>query len=232
MPRDERRRPPWRGALLVALCALILVAGGAIAVRQWRAAVALVTKAPVDDPGDRASEPPVAVLAGRTAREGGPVAHSTRRHRRERPPAKLGEMPLESLAAQLAAELAAVKPEVEACMRATGDGPDVGAGAAAAIHAVQESALRSSSEEAALSPEQEALLRNLESQAVAAGHAAAPRSLRLDIETGDGEARIAGVSPPHDDSAFFRCAERELRGRTVSSPGARAGSRVSVVLPF
>ena len=67
---------------------------------------------------------------------------------------------------------------------------------------------------------------------LATGGDAMPRSLRLDVETGDGEARIVGVPALTDDSAFYHCAEQTLRGRTVASPGAKAGRRTSLVVPL
>jgi len=63
------------------------------------------------------------------------------------------------------------------------------------------------------------------------GRDAMPRSVRLDVETGDGAARIVGVPAPDEGSAFHRCAEQTLKGRTVASPGAKAGGRISVVVP-
>jgi len=65
-----------------------------------------------------------------------------------------------------------------------------------------------------------------------AGRDAMPRSVRLDVETGDGEARIVGAPAPGEGSEFHRCAEQTLRGRTVPSPGVKAGRRTSMVVPL
>jgi hypothetical protein len=85
----------------------------------------------------------------------------------------------------------------------------------------------------ALGAQLTAELRTLRPQLEACdGRDAMPRSLRLDVETRDGEARIVGVPAPDKGSGFYRCAEQTLSGRTVASPGAKAGRRIEVVVPL
>ena len=238
MPGGERSRATGRGALLIALCGLACVAAVAMAIRAWRAAIAPLEPVAGQGPGAQArfpaGEAPAPNSPGAGARTASDVAPapplaSTRRHRRGHAPAALGAGPLEPLGAQLTAELSALRPQLEACTRAAGADENAPA-AAAALGAVQESALRI--EEPSLSPAQKALLADLGAAAHAASREAMPRSLRLDVEIGNGEVRIVGVADPGDGSAFYRCAEKELTGRTVASPGTRAGRRISVVLPL
>jgi hypothetical protein len=238
MPRSERGRASKHRALLIALCGLACVAAVAMAICAWRAAIDPVAPIAAQGPGARARSPvgeaPTPPFASpRTPADGtlAPPQPSRRHHRGNRAPAELAAVPLESLGAQLTAELSAVRPRLEACTRAAGaDDSTTPAEAAAAIREVQQSALRAN--EPSLSVAQEALLRDLGASAIAASHEATPRSLRLDVETGDGEVRIVGVPALDDGSAFHRCAEQELRGKTVASPGATAGRRISVVLPL
>jgi hypothetical protein len=141
-------------------------------------------------------------------------------------------MPLEQMGPQLMAELNGLKPQIEACLRVTpasasGDGTDP----AALIRDFKTSALMRN--QPPLSGEEQALLHKLEVAAASAvSHTATPRSLLLDVETGDGEVRILDVPPGSEGSAFLSCARQALSGRTVRVPGAKAGSRLSLALPL
>jgi len=236
MPQND---PGWisrRGALLLAVCGLACLTAVAMMIREWRAAVAPV--APVAaQAGDRARPPgsfgeaqtPSAGRAKPTDTMRTPPPPSRRHHRRgNRVPAELAGVSLEPVAAQLAAELSSVRPQLEACTR-VGAGDSNAAATAAAARAVQNTALQA--DDPSLSAEQKALLRDLGAAAVAGGREAMPKSLRLEVETGDDEVRIVTVLAP-DDGSFYRCADRTLKGRTVASPGATAGRRTSVILPL
>jgi hypothetical protein len=240
MLRGERGQTPRRGVLLLAVCGVACGISVTMAIREWRATVDPVAPAAVPSPGAHtrsafreASKPSSGGAVDGTAATATltPPAPSRRHHRGNRAPAELAAVHLESLGTRLAAELGDLKPWLEACTRtAAADHANPPAQAVAAIQMVQETALASA--EPALSGAQKALLHDLDTVATAGSRDATPRSLRLDVETGDGEVRIVGVPAPDDGSAFYRCAEHELKGRTVASPGAIAGRRVSVMLPL
>jgi len=161
------------------------------------------------------------------ASEGGSAEHTalppptTRRHRRgHRGPADLAAVPLRALGASLAAELSTLRPQLKACAREAGAlDSHTPAATAAAIREARDPALRAGEPSLSAAP-------------IATSRGAMPRSLLLDVETGDGQAWIVGVPAADEGSAFYRCVEKALTGRTVASPGARAGRRISMMLPL
>ncbi|APR82562.1 Hypothetical protein A7982_07911 [Minicystis rosea] len=86
-----------------------------------------------------------------------------------------------------------------------------------------------------VSGEEEALLRDLEAAAIAVGGRAVPRTIVLDVETGDDEVRIVGVPSGSNGSAddpLLLCAQQELGGRVIPIAGAKAGSRIPIAVPL
>jgi len=228
--RSEKGPATTRGAhkALFAVVILAFVAASAAAIKEWLALGARTKDAPAGRTADTGWVPPTTARASYSTFAPGtvpmeprlitPPRASSRHHRRGRGhQVELDGISRESMGAELTAELKDAKPHIKQCMRATPGGDS-----RAAIRA-----LRTPES----SPEELAFLRELETASVAASHAT-PRTILLDVETGDGEVRIADVSPANDGAVFVTCARQELRGRVVPVPGAKAGTRTSVALPF
>jgi hypothetical protein len=190
--------------------------------------------APLPSTGHAARTPENAAVSAITNDGPAPRARgSSRRHHRHGAPREREEMPLELVATQLQAEVDAARPQMERCLRGTPAGRAGGGDDSRAIARVIEKARLLHGKPFA--GEEEALLRDLEAAATAAGNRAGPRTIVLDVETGEGEVRIIGVPPASNgslDDPLLICAERELGGKVIPVAGVEAGSRVPVAVPL
>jgi hypothetical protein len=128
------------------------------------------------------------------------------------------------MAVLLAGELGDRRPQIDACVRSrrpAGGGGD------------ETAALFRTLERSGLSRTDQALLRRVQA-AARASTPAAPRTILLEVETGDREVRIVDVPSVGDGSVFLACARQELSGRRLplpAGPAGAAGQRLSVALP-
>jgi hypothetical protein len=158
-----------------------------------------------------------------------PARASSRRHR--------GRAPREVAAAHeligtgLAAALQGVKPRLERCLPSTNAPVASRTTATTLIRALETSA--PAQEQGSFTEEEVALMRGLETSAGAANDTPS-RTLTLQLETLEGEVRIADVRAQDNgalDDPFVACAQRQLRGTSFPVPAARPGGRFPVAWP-